>query len=384
MFAQATTQSSGSFDFNTEGIVFATADTTSRIIMRFRMQNWATVNMNESFKIISSDLVVRRLRLRLGGHVFDPRLTFNLQLNFGRADLDATDQPVPNLIRDAMVYWNFSQTLQVGFGQTKLPGNRQRVISSGDQFFPDRSILNGAYNLDRDFGLQGFWRPIASDVIVNLRASVSSGDGRNQGTIVGDGFAYTGRLEVLPFGAFKDGGDYTEGDLARESSPKVSIGGSFQYNDKTTRTRGELGPVLFQQRTTQIIYTDALLKWSGFSFYGEWAQRSAEDPITRDTKDTTKTSAVFVGSGFLAQAMYVLPSNWGFGLRYATTDAHEDLIGRSEFKKDENMAVCLAYFINKHRIKSQLESGLNRATLYNLANKEEKTFYARLNLEFGI
>lgn len=382
--SQGSTQSSGSFDFNNEGLVFATADTSSRVIMRFRMQNWATINMDESLGIISSDLVVRRLRLRFGGHVFDPRLTFNIQLNFGRSDLDATDQPVPNIIRDAMVFWNFSKTAQIGFGQTKLPGNRQRVISSGDQFFPDRSILNGAFNLDRDFGLQGFWRPVDSDVIVNLRASISSGDGRNQGTIVGNGFAYTGRVELLPMGAFKAGGDYTEGDLAREPSPKLSLGGSYQYNDLTTRTRGALGPVLYAQRTTQIVYADALLKWSGFSLYGEWAQRTGEDPVTRDTKDTTKTSAVFVGNGFMAQAMYVLPSNWGLGLRYAMTKAHQDLIGLKEFKKDENMALCVAYFVNKHRVKAQTEFGLNKATLYNLSDKEEKTYYARLNVEFGI
>ncbi len=352
--------------------------------MRFRMQNWATINMDESLGILSSDLVVRRLRLRFGGHVFDPRLTFNIQLNFGRSDLDATDQPVPNIIRDAMVFWNFSKSLQVGFGQTKLPGNRQRVISSGDLFFPDRSILNGAFNLDRDFGLQGFWRPLDSDVIVNIRGAISSGDGRNQGTIVGDGFAYTGRLEILPLGSFKEGGDYIEADLAREETPKLSVGGSFQYNDGTTRTRGALGPVLYQPRSTNIIYADAVLKYSGFSLYGEYAQRSATNPVTRDTKDTTKRSAVFVGNGFMAQAMYVLPSMWGMGLRYATTKAHEDLRGLSEFKQDDNIALCLAYFINKHRIKVQTEFGLNQSTLFNDADKVTRTYYARLNTELGI
>lgn len=375
---------SASFDFNKEGIVFTTADSSSKVVMRFRMQNWATVNMDEDMNIVSSDLVVRRLRLRFGGHLFDKRLTYSLQLNFARADLDATDQPIPNIIRDAIVYWNFNKHLQVGFGQTKLPGNRQRVISSGDQFFPDRSIVNTAFNMDRDFGLQAFWRPIDSDVIVNLRGAISSGDGRNQGTIAGDGFAYTGRLEFLPFGAFKDGGDYTEGDLIHEPTPKVSIGGSYQYNQNTTRTKGALGPFLYQQRTTNILYVDGLLKWEGFALYGEYAQRSSANPVTVDPKDSTKHAAVYVGTGFLAQAMYVTTTMWGVGLRYASTTPHADLAGLSEYKKDDNMALCLAYFINKHRIKVQTELGLNQTTHYNDDDKVTRLYYIRFNTEFGI
>jgi hypothetical protein len=40
----------------------------------------------------------------------------------------------------------------IGFGQTKLPGNNQRVVSSGSEF-TDRTINNSRFNIDRDFGL---------------------------------------------------------------------------------------------------------------------------------------------------------------------------------------------------------------------------------------
>jgi hypothetical protein len=39
------------------------------------------------------------------------------------------------------------------FGQTKLPGNNQRVVSSGSLEFTDRTINNSRFNIDRDFGL---------------------------------------------------------------------------------------------------------------------------------------------------------------------------------------------------------------------------------------
>jgi hypothetical protein len=41
----------------------------------------------------------------------------------------------------------------IGFGQTKLPGNNQRVVSSGSLEFTDRTINNSRFNIDRDFGV---------------------------------------------------------------------------------------------------------------------------------------------------------------------------------------------------------------------------------------
>lgn len=390
-FGQASTMSHGSFDFNSDGVVFQSADSSTRVLMRFRMQNWATyttktedVDQDLDLSAGSTDFAVRRLRLRFGGSLYDPRLTFNLQLSFSRSDQDWTDTQFPNIIRDAMIFWNFSPTLQVGFGQTKLPGNRQRVISSADLEQPDRSIVNAAFNLDRDFGFQGFWRPITGSVIVNLRGAVSTGDGRNQPSISGGGLAYTARAEVLPFGAFKNGGDYFEGDLAREEKPKLSVGVSYHHNDNQTKTRGPLGRALYARRSSQVLYADALLKYQGFSLYTEYAQRTSDNPITY--KDTTRKdySAVFVGSGYMAQASYIFPSMWNVGARYAVVDAGDQLTGLAEYQKQVNMSGVVGYYINKHRIKANLELGTNRITLLNSGSEVQHSLYARFNVELGI
>ena len=391
LYGQASTQSHGSFDFNSDGVIFQAADTNTRVVMRFRMQNWATYTTRTQaeddeldLSAGSTDLATRRLRLRFGGSLYDPRLTFNLQLSFSRSDMDWTDTQFPNIIRDAMVFWNFNKNLQVSFGQTKLPGNRQRVISSADLEVPDRSIVNGAFNLDRDFGFQGFWRPIHGDVVLNLRGAISSGDGRNQPAISGGGMAYTGRVEILPLGSFTNGGDYFEGDIMRESTPKVSIGVSYQHNENQTKTRGTLGKALYAQRTAHVLYADALLKYQGFSLYTEYAQRSADNPITY--KDTTKKdySAVFVGSGYMAQATYIFPSMWNIGVRYAVVDAGSQLAGLSEYTKQTNIAGVVGYYINRHRIKTNFEFGTNQFLLYNKANARESNLYGRFNVEFGI
>ena len=390
-WSQASTQSHGSFDFNSDGVVFQSADSNTRVTMRFRMQNWATYttkNMTDEDEFDlsagSTDLVTRRLRMRFGGALVDPRLTFNLQLSFSRSDMDWNDTQFPNVIRDAMVFWNFSRDLQVGFGQTKLPGNRQRVISSADLEIPDRSIVNGAFNLDRDFGFQGFWRPITGDVVVNLRAAISSGDGRNQPVIPGGGLAYTGRIEVLPLGAFTGGGDYFEADILREATPKLSVGLSYQRNDRQTKTRGTLGRALFAQRSSDILYADALFKYSGLSFYTEYASRTSNDPVTY--RDTTRkeASAIFVGTGYMAQVSYVFPSMWNVAARYAVVDAGSQMAGLTEYTKQTNIAGVVGYYFNRHRVKANLELGTNQTTLYNKANLEEANYYARFNVELGI
>lgn len=387
LHAQQTTTSAGSFDFNTKGIIFRSADSSAHVIMRFRMQNWVvyTSTPTEDGEPINLsagtvEAAVRRLRLRFGGSLFDPRLSFNLQLSFSRNDMDWRDTEFPNIIRDAMVFWNFTPDLQVSFGQTKLPGNRQRVTSSGDIEFADRSIVNGAFTLDRDFGLQGYWRPVSGDQIVNIRAAISGGDGRNQPPIPGGGLAYTARVEFLPLGAFTDGGDYFEGDLEREPHPKLSLGVSAQHNERMTKTRGTLGTPLYEQRSAQTIYADGVFKYSGFSMYGEYATRLCANPITTSGTDV---QAVFAGNGYLIQSSFVFPSMISVAARFATTIADDALAGLPEYTQVENVGANVGYYINAHRIKCNLEVGT-----MNVRNLDtdiaKKSLYGRFNLELGI
>jgi hypothetical protein len=56
LFGQASTQSHGSFDFNADGVVFQSADSNTRVLMRFRMQNWATYTTRTQFDDDERDL----------------------------------------------------------------------------------------------------------------------------------------------------------------------------------------------------------------------------------------------------------------------------------------------------------------------------------------
>jgi hypothetical protein len=50
--------------------------------------------------------------------------------------------------------WSFYRNWELWAGQTKLPGNIERVVSSGNMQFIDRSLLNARFNIDRDMGIQ--------------------------------------------------------------------------------------------------------------------------------------------------------------------------------------------------------------------------------------
>jgi phosphate-selective porin OprO and OprP len=375
----------GSVEFGSKGIVFRTADTSSEVKMQFRLQAWSTYNTVSMEDLSASylDGLIRRARLKFGGHLFDPSIEFKIELGFSRSDISFGSPDHPNLILDAIGYWRPTKDLRLGFGQTKLPGNRQRVVSSSEMEFPDRTIVNGAFNIDRDGGFFAFWTPIKGSVVVNLAGALTTGEGRNQPAYDSSGLAYTGRVELLPFGAFHDKGDYIEGDLYREPTPKVSLGFTGHYNDRMGRTRGQLGNYLFQNRSSTVLYADGLLKWSGLAVYAEWAQRLSDDPITYNS-DSSRTRSVFVGTGYMGQVSYTFPNMLSIAGRVGYVDAGDELKGVSDYESSTEFASCISYYINEHRIKLQFEIGGDIIKNKNTGAEDASFLHSRFNVEVGI
>ena len=99
--------------------------------IRFRMQNRSTLNLNDG-RDDTVEGVVRRLRLRFDGFVGNPKFLYAIQLSFSPGDVGTLrDGDGINIIRDAMFFYRPNPRINLGFGQTKLPGNRQRLNSSG-------------------------------------------------------------------------------------------------------------------------------------------------------------------------------------------------------------------------------------------------------------
>jgi hypothetical protein len=100
------------------------------------------------------------------------------------------------------------------FGQTKLPGNNQRVVSSGSLEFTDRTINNSRFNIDRDFGCFRLFSQKPNSFSYDLKERLPR---RRQklGKTEDDGIALTGKVELFPLGAFTKTVHF-EGDLLRE------------------------------------------------------------------------------------------------------------------------------------------------------------------------
>lgn len=363
------------------GIVFASPDERTKLTLRTRIQNLAEVATTSESDLAAREisLAPRRVRLRLDGSVFDPRLTFKLQLSFSRRDQDFDETQAANVVRDAVVYWRFNPTFQVGYGQTKLPGNRQRVVSSSELQFAERSIVNNRFTLDRDDAVFARIDRKLGTARFNVQYALSLGEGRNQPK-QGAGVANTGRVEFLPLGAFTDGGDYFEGDILREAKPKLSIGASYSTNSRTMRTGGQLGTALWEARSMTTTYLDALFKYRGFAAYGEYAERTADSPIT--TKAGSANRYIYTGTGTLAQVSYFV-RNWEPNARIARTTPDRAIWGQAGALEQTHSTAGLTRYFNRHRIKLQGEVTHN-STRDPLSRIMLKNYIFRLNSEIGI
>jgi hypothetical protein len=364
-----------------KGLGITSPDSLFMLNIRFRMQNrLAFTSESESdLGIKSVEARTRRLRLRLDGFIYTTRLTYLIQLAFTRSDMDYDDTGFPNVIRDAMIQYKVNEHFSIGLGQTKLPGNRQRVNSSGDLQLPDRSIVNSTFNIDRDFGVQFYYNNALQGLNYVLRAAISSGDGRNI-TSSDRGLAYTGRLELLPFGKFTNGGDYFEGDLAREPKPKVSFGLTYSNNQNAIRTGGQLGKFLYQSRDIQTNMADFLLKYNGWSFAAEYLRRTAVDPIT--TNEDGDQRFVYVGHGQNFQGSYLFKNNFEVVGRYSQVRPDSDIQTLEE--KIQQYTMGVTKYIRGHRLKLQSDLTYEENTWLIGSNANHNNWQLRFQIEAGI
>jgi len=344
-----------------KGIGFVTTDSVFSLNFQFRIQNRAMYISKTDTDLApeSFEMRVRRLRMKFTGFVINPKLTYYIQFGFARGDMDWRGpdnnriNSSPNIIRDAVIYYNPTKNLRLGFGQTKIPGNRQRVVSSGDQQFFDRSIVNARFTLDRDFGFFGNY----TTPYVIFRGSLTSGEGRNSDQS-NNGLAYTGRVEFLPFGHFTGENDYIEGDLEREQKLKVSLAATYSQNDRALRHQGQLGNDLYAARTMDAVEFDLLAKYNGWAWYTEFMNRTTSNPITINPSNSSQISAVYAGQGFMSQMSYLFKNNFEIAGRYAMTQPSSRLYENSSApslneKQLENYEIGVTRYLNGHRLKIQ-------------------------------
>ncbi|MEN3323558.1 porin [Mariniflexile soesokkakense] len=357
-------------------------DSTWTMKVAARMQFLTIVNwdkQNGKYIDPQSEFTVRRARLKFDGFAFSPKLEYKLELGLSNDDISGASVytgNAPRYILDAVVKWHFAKNFELWFGQTKLPGNRERVVSSGNLQFVDRSLLNSRFNIDRDMGIQLRHQfNLADNFIVKESFAISQGEGRNITTGNLGGHEYTTRVELYPFGEFASEGDYSGSDLKREETPKLALGITYDYNNNAVKNRSNQGSYMDIDNGTGLfetnintIFIDAMFKYNGFSFMGEYANRDAKDPYAKNTNGTLTGAEVQVGNGLNLQAGYLFNSNWELAGRYTNISYDKIITGRDI---ENQYTLGVSKYIVGHKLKVQsdisyLDFGSNDNLMYRL------------------
>lgn len=365
-----------------KGLGLTSPDSIFQLNIRFRMQNRVTYIDNEDDRP-AYDGQIRRLRLRFDGYVGNPKFLYAIQLSFAPGDVgEIKDGENINIIRDAVVFYRPNKHWNFSFGQTKLPGNRQRVNSSGGLQLTDRTINNAKFTIDRDFGFQAHHINEYTDKFSwNLKTAVSTGEGRNATGDADDGVAVTGKAELFPLGAFTKDGTYFEGDVIREKKPKLMFSGAFQQNNHARRVGGQLGDDLFDKRTMKSVLLDAMFKYNGWAAMAAFMSRTTSDnPITISEDDPTQFNYVFNGNGFDYQASYNFPSNYEIIGRYSIQHADNEIHFFAPHTKQYSLG--LTKYIWEHAFKLQAELTFDELEYFN--GNTKNNWYFRLQVEIGI
>jgi len=359
-------------------------DSTWSMNLSARVQYLTSTTWNEeenSYSGPKSNSLIRRSRIKIKGFAYHPTLTYKVELALSNRDISGGSNftsDTPRIILDASVRWRFYKNWSIQFGQAKLPGNIERVISSSKLALVDRSLLNSKFNIDRDFGLQLKHKfNLSEKFIIKETLAISQGEGRNisKGNI--GGHQYTGRLDLLPFGNFKSDGDYEGDDLRREQAPKLLLGFAYDYNNNAVKTRSNMGSYmetdygLFETDITTF-FINSHFKYKGFSFMGEYADRNTKDKYSKNSDGSLTGDIVNIGSAISLQTGYVLPSNSAITGRYTNVNFDKTVTNNNNISQ---YTLGLSKYFEKHKLKIQSDITYENSIFF-----DDKIFY-RLQFE---
>lgn len=334
-----------------KGINITAEDSSASMKINVRIQNLFEAGYDEFLDKADSKFLVRRQRLKFSGFAIDKDLRYKLELGFSNRDQGnsrtaAFGSAGSNIILDAVVKYYLTGNLDIWFGQTKLPGNRERVISSGDLQFVDRSLVNSNLNIDRDAGVQIRYK-FGTEFIVKPTIAFTTGEGRNITANNAGGFAYTFHTDILPFGEFDD---YVSSSHKFYDEHKLVIGAAFSFNDATNRQGGQIGSFVYDTSGSLVFndmfsyFADLHYKYKGISVMAEVARKTVE----KDYIDISK--GFLTGDAFNVQLGYLFRNYWELAARYSYVKPDTDFSAVNELAE---YTFGISKYLSNHKLKVQ-------------------------------
>ena len=274
------------------GLTFASKDDNYKVVLRGYSQSLFESRrmIYDSTGIVNKNVYnrfrARRIRLRLSGKQIYPGFSYRLQLNL--AESEADNDQLSNILWDAWIGYNVNKYYRISFGQKSSPSdNIELLMASNTLQLTERSRVTSAFSNIREIGffIDGRNNVTGSKMVIKPSFSITSGDGYGFKSISKDygGLKYGGRINFLPFGLFRNFGQFRQVDMVRELTPKLLIGLNGSYNVGMSSRRGRRnGDFLYYKiESSDTSYSlpnylkygvDVLFKFRGFSVLAEFVQ----------------------------------------------------------------------------------------------------------------
>jgi len=339
-------------------------DSDPRQIDDFGGYAFSAANPREIIRVSDesrSNFEQRRLRMKIGGHGFQPWLKYYFEVDLQPArDVDDNAASASARVIDWRVdiaKWDWGG---IRLGQWKIDLNRERVDSSGRQQFVERSIVNRVFTVDRQIGLQlrgRLFEGTATDL--NYYAGIFNGEGRGVRNSSED-HLYMGRLQwnflgrelawkqtdveytELPTGSFAIAGFTNTGPCTRWSSS-----GCGNLDGFTKAASAAPDQFKIEQGVQEFAF-----KYRGFSFQQEWHRKFITDRVEGTRSDLT---GAYVQAGyFFHDWIDAIPAPLEFAARYAYVE-EPNAFDRNVYNEREEFTLGANWFFRGHSNKLTLD-----------------------------
>ncbi len=306
-----------------------------------------------------SSFMVRRARLKVRGHAYWPWLNYYMQYDWS--------QPV---LRDFYLDLSKYSWAQIRIGRAKVFYNDERVVSSGQQQFANRSIVNDIFTVDRQQGVQIFGR-LFPDTWHDFTyyAGVFSGRGVGERNNDDGNMMYTGRLQwnflgrEVPFSQSDiDLSQQPMAGVAFAASTNISQCTAFETDARSCRNlpgfpdpsaAGATSPGQF--RLDQMM-EEFRFRWRGLSITHEFHWKQVVDTKKAEGDPTRKTNLMgsYASVGFFPHVLIpAIPTELEIAGRYGFVDPN---VSRSnDIQQERTLAVN--WFFAGHNNKLTYETG---------------------------
>ncbi|MSR75528.1 MAG: hypothetical protein EXS14_08695 [Planctomycetes bacterium] len=338
-----------------KGFAFTTADSKVSMIVGGRVQARITTKWPDAGDA-TYDINAPRVRFWVKGHAFNPDWQYEIQLELAgrRVTGDGPGGPFTSDARfayakEAWICYAPDNAFNAYAGIFSAPYSRQLLVGDSKQQFVNRWIGNDEFAPDDQTGL---W--IMGEIggekrnLLEYNVALLNGTGLNS-PVNNTTLMVLGRVALNPFGAV----DYAECDFAGTDFAMQFGLNAWSKKNATLNT------------SDHAIGGDVTVVWKGLYATAELHRKSFAD----GQPDAT---GWFIQGGF-----FLVPEVLELGFRHAVIDF--GAVGSGDARISETLGV-LGWFLDRHRLKTQLDFGLIRTTPAGAAAEDE--WRLRLQTQF--